>query len=95
MASKSKLHWTQRPENRAKVQRMATRAGRASARRRTGRPTPPPRQETTHDGIEEGTFGYALGWIECWLGTYASAAGVSQSALAARVGAVLHRKARG
>lgn len=45
--------------------------------------------------IDEATFAYALGYTECWLATYAAAAGVSTGALAARVGKVLHGKARG
>jgi hypothetical protein len=55
----------------------------------------PANARDTAQEIDAGTFGYALGYIESWLGTYAAAASVPASTLAARVGKVLQSKARG
>lgn len=88
-------HWTQTPAGRRRMKRIARLGLQARARNRRAEKKAPkahPSQET-NDGIEEGTFSYALGYIECWLQGFATAAGVSQRALTARVGAVLHRKA--
>lgn len=66
---------------------IPSRRGSASAA-----PTPPSNGHT--ERIPEGIFAYALGHIESWIETYAKSASVSGEALAAELGAVLHRKTR-
>lgn len=89
------------PETRA---RMSAAQQKRAKERRAGRivvaATRKHRRKANADSnevpqIDEGTFAYALGYIESWLGTYAAAAGVPASSLASRVGKVLHSKARG
>lgn len=90
----TKLHWTQRPENKAKVLAMAKRGRRtrkAQKRARTSIPHP----ETNAGDIPQDTFAYALGYIECWLEAYAKSAGIPSEALAAKLGKVLQVKSRG
>lgn len=101
MATKKKTHWTQRPENKARVQAMLKKASAAKQASKKNRPKA--RQSTlsqkvdhveARDRIQEGVFSYALGYVECWISTFAASADVSAEALAAELGAVLSRKVR-
>ena len=76
--------------------RMAAAQKKRFAAKKAGRVVASRRKEVSDAPlIEEGTFSYALGYVECWLQTYAAAAGVPHGTLAARVGKVLQVKARG
>ncbi len=83
-----KIHWTNRPENKAKLKKMLRAAAVTRAKKNAAQSTP-----ATETGIPDDTFAYALGHVECWLDTYAKSAGVPAAALTARLGKVLQSKA--
>lgn len=95
--AKPKTHWTQKPENKAKLAAMVKRSVKAKkTNRKNGahkQPKPKP-QPKPHENIPEEVFAYSLGYIECWLETFAKSAGVPSETLAARLGQVLHSKSR-
>ena len=84
------LHWTQRPENKEKLKASHRKAVRSKKAARTVVSTPT--TQTSVTTVPEDTFAYALGFVECWIQTYASSAGVSSEALASRMGKVLQGK---
>lgn len=98
---KKKVHWTRRPENKAKLAKMVKRSAAAKkairkAAKKNGKANPGQKSKLKpHDDgadIPQDTFAYALGHIECWIETFSKSAGVSAEALAARLGSVLRSK---
>jgi hypothetical protein len=94
----TKLHWTQRPENKAKVQAMARRGSktRNAAKKKNGSQQKP--KPETQNGINvefEKAFAYALGYVECWIENYSQSTAVPAEALASRLGKVLQGKKNG
>lgn len=78
-----RIHWTQTPKGKAILAaKKATQTGKKNVKTKE------------EDRVPEGIFAYALGHIEGWIEFYAKSASVSPSALAAELGAVLHRKTR-
>lgn len=106
MPDEKQLRWNQTPEGRKRMSEIVKKRWKAGAYSGNGKRRKKSRRivvaatrkrevANVSPEIDEGTFGYALGYIESWLATYAAAAGVPSSTLAARVGKVLHSKARG
>lgn len=80
-----KLHWTQRPENRARVVALAKKrhAKRPMTSRSPKRETP----DATDLHAEE--TAYAFGFTQSWLYAYAERTGIARQTLAYRVGKLL------
>lgn len=105
MPNGKKIHWTQRPENKARVKaslkkahaaKQVNKKKRAQAKKQSPSSSTPAKAShvKVRERIQEGVFSYALGHVECWIATYAASADVSAEALAAELGAVLSRKVR-
>lgn len=100
MTETKQVHWTKRPENKAKVAAMIAKGKRTSKKAKTTKHSTIRRQ--TNDAparreiaIEETpVFAYALGHVEAWLETYAKSADISSETLASKLGKVLQLKAR-
>lgn len=98
--SKKKTHWTKRPENRAKVAKMIAKGKKTAKKKKNGvkkhaamQVTPKPSSENSHASIiPQDTFAYALGFIECWIETYAKSASIPSETFAAKLGKVLQHK---
>lgn len=80
----ARVHWTQTPKGKALL------AKRRAAKRQTVYASEKPDTSLR----QSPDFAYALGFIECWIQTYAASSGLSGEALTAELGAVLSRKAR-
>lgn len=90
------VHWTKRPENAKKVKLMLRRRQltRAATQRNKNSAVLPPSTPESQHAVPQDVFAYALGYLECWLESYAKSASVSPEALAARMGEVLSVKSR-
>lgn len=99
-SKEKKLHWTKRPENKAKLAKMVKKSVAAKKAIRNGKqpkatkPKAAPKPQPTNNGsgIPEDTIAYALGHVECWIETFAKSAGVPSEALAFELGTVLRGK---
>jgi hypothetical protein len=95
-------HWASTEAGKAKLSRAVKRgwkrrraALKAAAKAAKVPRTPTPRsneRKAKAAGIPADISAYALGHIECWIDHYAASSGVSRSALAAELGAVLQGK---
>jgi hypothetical protein len=79
----AKLHWTQTPEGRARMSRLARRAHHKGGKR-----------GKQHSGSEEAVIAYAFGHVEAWLDIYANSVGLSVPAVTYRVAELLRATAR-
>lgn len=88
-ASRAK-HWSQTARGRALI--------RESNKRRSRSHTTQARRShvhvSTHPQVDDATFSYALGHVECWIQAFAASAAVPAEALATRLGEVLSGKVR-
>lgn len=88
----TKLHWTQRPENKTKVQRMLKKS--AKARRSNKRKHKPETRNDAPDFTKTREFGYALGHVEAWIQSFAASVNRSYEDVAAPLGKALSIAAR-
>lgn len=82
-------HWTQLPENKAKLRKQLAKAARTKAkgRKTSGEPSDSQKEQ------DAAVHAYAFGHVEAWLEVYARSHGLSPSALTHRVARLLLRSA--
>lgn len=79
------MHWTQKPENKARLKKMRRKSARLKKNFHLRTPNEP--QEDAHTA-------YAFGYTQAWLQTYSERLGIAQSALTIRVGKLLQSASR-
>jgi len=95
MATDTKVHWTQRPENKAKLKAMLKRASKSRKSKKSSSSTKVVKHGNARpEEVPEGTFQYALGYFECWIENFAQSSSVSATALASQLGKALSGKHR-
>jgi hypothetical protein len=97
MEETKKLHWTQRPENKAKLAKVRRKA--AKALRKKAREVFPDESSHSEVSVQEVQIqtasGYAFGKIDQVISDTAGQIGVPYSAVAERVWQLLRNKSRG
>ena len=97
---KKKMHWTKTPEGREKMSKALRKFHRKKKNgthtQKHAAPKVPskPSSKNTHvkNIIPQDTFAYALGYIECWIETFAKSAGLPSETFATELGKVLQHK---